>query len=63
MLECAEVDANLTHWADGVIGPLADAGLARGLAQLALHDEPGWHFPANRNLTNATGEVDFINHL
>ena len=45
----ADVDANLTHWAQGIIGPLANAGFSRGLSQLALHDEPGWHFPANRN--------------
>ena len=49
----AEVQANLTRWAASILGPMRRAGFTGGLTQLALHDEPKWHLPANRNVSAA----------
>lgn len=44
-----QLQANITRWAASKLGPFRTAGFKTGLAQVAIHDEPQWHLPANRN--------------
>eukprot|EP01045_Picozoa_sp_COSAG04_P024606 COSAG04_NODE_3095_length_3179_cov_279.647727_2_plen_491_part_00 len=49
-----QVQANITRWAASKLGPFRAAGFKGGLAQVAIHDEPQWHLPAERNVSAAT---------
>jgi hypothetical protein len=49
-----QLQANLTRWAASKLGPFRAAGFKGGLAQVAIHDEPEWHLPAERNVSAAT---------
>jgi hypothetical protein len=45
--------ANITQFAQRKLGPYRRAGFTSGLAQVAIHDEPRWYLPAERNLSEA----------